>query len=113
MKPKTTRELLALIGTPKDAKLNPQENRGGVVAVWGLEDIFTGENDSNCEYKIGDKVEKATYEIGDVHRRGHKGEVVDNLYLEDEKISVYLIQFEGDDALCFTIEYKIKRAENG
>lgn len=60
-----------------------------------------------CEYKRGDRVEKATYEKGDFHPIGQPGIVIGNLY-DDEVGEAYLVQFEGDEYAAFTLKYKIK-----
>jgi hypothetical protein len=65
-----------------------------------------------CKYKRGDRVEKATYESGDIHKIGTKGVVMGTIF-NKEIGEGYLVQFENDPNMSFTMQYKIKLLKDG
>lgn len=107
-KPTRMSELFGMLQVQNIEK-NKQQDRGGLEAEMNGEQIFDGINDIRCPHAIGDLVKKRTFESGDIHQIGHKGKVLDNLHLPKDSVSVYLVQFEGDIHVCFTLGYKIEK----
>ena len=71
-----------------------------------LEEFFS--DDSETKYKIGDRVQKATYDYGDVHEIGRPGVVIGAML--DNNMEIYMVKFEGDaeEEICMTLAYKLK-----
>lgn len=93
------------LSNPSDAP-----NGGKIIeAADELIDLFQ-KGDDRCEFKIGNRIKKKTYEVGDCHQIGHEGIVIGSLYLEDEEFfkENYLVQFKGDEEICITVKYKIE-----
>lgn len=70
-------------------------------------DLFMKEDDPQCKFKIGDRIAKNVFHKGDVHLKGTEGIIVGNFYMEKENMGSYLVQFESDKSLTFTIDDKI------
>lgn len=66
-----------------------------------IESIF--DDDSNCEYKVGDKVVTITEEPGNVFPKGTKGIVLGAF--EEEGVEYYLVMFNEHKSI--TLKYKI------
>ena len=64
-------------------------------------------DDPNCSLKRGDKVLKATYATGDIHDIDTPGVIVGTIF-EKTLGEAYLVQFKGDEEMCFTIKAKLK-----
>ena len=64
-------------------------------------------DDPNCAFKRGDKVLKATYAVGDIHPIDTPGVIVGTIF-EKTLGEAYLVQFKGDEEMCFTIKAKLK-----
>jgi hypothetical protein len=82
----------------------------GGLSVEVTEEFLENMMDSDkpeCRFKKGDTVYKATYAEGDVHEIGTPGTVMGTLY-EKTVGEAYLVLFEGDDHMCFTIGKKLK-----
>jgi hypothetical protein len=60
-----------------------------------------------CKFKRGDTVYKATYDAGDIHDINTPGVVKGTLF-EKTLGEAYLVLFEGDEHMCFTIGKKLK-----
>lgn len=72
------------------------------------------EGDNRCDFKVGDRVKKATYEEGDVHAKGTPGIVVGSMYIEDQTddySEAYLVIFNNEENPCFTVKYKLEPNE--
>ena len=71
-------------------------------------DYLLQDNKPGCEFKHGDIVEKATYEVGDHNPLGEKGVIVGSI-CDPELGEAYLVNFLGSDAPSFVLKFKIKK----
>ena len=100
-----------IINQLTDVKSN--EEASGFQATYTDEKVIEAlkKGDSRCEFKLGNKVKKKTFEKGDIHQIGHEGIITGSVYIEDlpEKLrEAYLVKFELDEHECFTVGYKIE-----
>ena len=86
-------------------------NSNGKGAIVKINDEFvtkmTDSDKPECKFKRGDRVYKATYEKGDIHEIGTVATVVGSIF-EKTVGEAYLVLFEGDENMCFTIGAKLK-----
>lgn len=63
-------------------------------------------DDSQTHYKIGDRVQKATEEWGDVHPKGTQYIITGAMH--DNGRDIYMVQEPGSKEMCMTVPYKIE-----